>query len=278
MALDQDVNPTDARPRGRSTAVGINLEYRLGIVRDLGVLHGEWLDCGCAEGAYTAGLREFGADSVVGLDVEETRVEEARARTDDPQVSYVHGVGERLPFDDGRFDGVYINEVLEHVADERQTLGEIHRVLRAGGHVVVMSPNRGSVRGPRASARLAQVRPPGAARAVAAGTADEAAPAARNYWPSSSSWSPTPGSRSPRRARCSPSSSSTRGCRAASSCATALAAAPGALARRQPVRRIDVTCSAAEAEPEANSPARLETKPALRQPRSPLAPGPGRFR
>jgi ubiquinone/menaquinone biosynthesis C-methylase UbiE len=185
MALDQDVNTPDARPRGRSTAVGINLEYRLGIVRDLGVLDGEWLDCGCAEGAYTRGLREFGADSVVGLDVEESRVEEARARTDDPQVSYVHGVGERLPFDGGSFDGVYINEVLEHVADEGQTLGEIHRVLRGGGHVVVMSPNRwfpfeghGLQLGSRKFAHPAPLVPWLPERLT------RPALRARNYWPS----------------------------------------------------------------------------------------------
>jgi ubiquinone/menaquinone biosynthesis C-methylase UbiE len=181
----QDVNTHDARARGRSTAVGINLEYRLSIVRDLGVLHGEWLDCGCAEGAYTRGLREFGADSVVGLDVEESRVESARARTDDPQVSYVHGVGERLPFEDGRFDGVYINEVLEHVADERRTLGEIHRVLRPGGHVVVMSPNRwfpfeghGLQLGTRKFAHPAPLVPWLPERLT------RRALRARNYWPS----------------------------------------------------------------------------------------------
>ena len=35
-----------------------------------------------------------------------------------------------------------INEVLEHVDDERATLREIHRVLRPGGHLVLTSPNR----------------------------------------------------------------------------------------------------------------------------------------
>jgi SAM-dependent methyltransferase len=121
----------------------MNLDYRLGIVRDLGVLHGEWLDCGCAEGAYTVGLADRGADRVVGLDVEESRVAEARRRAaGDERVSFVLGAGERLPFGDGLFDGVYLNEVLEHVRDEQQTLSEIRRVLRPGGYLVVMSPNR----------------------------------------------------------------------------------------------------------------------------------------
>ena len=43
---------------------------------------------------------------------------------------------------DASVDGVLLNEVLEHVADETATHCEIRRVLRPGGHLVVMSPNR----------------------------------------------------------------------------------------------------------------------------------------
>jgi SAM-dependent methyltransferase len=49
---------------------------------------------------------------------------------------------ESLPFADDTFDGVFMNEVIEHVEDERRSLSEIKRVLRPGGHLVVMAPNR----------------------------------------------------------------------------------------------------------------------------------------
>jgi SAM-dependent methyltransferase len=40
---------------------------------------------------------------------------------------------ETLPFADGSFDLVSANMVVEHVADPRRMLAEIHRVLRPGG-------------------------------------------------------------------------------------------------------------------------------------------------
>jgi SAM-dependent methyltransferase len=129
--------------RGRSTGLAGNVEYRLGKIRDLGVLHGAWLDCGCAEGGYTIALARFGATSVVGVDPEAGRIEQARERAvGDERLSFVCSPAEAMPFAEGTFDGVLLNEVLEHVADEAATLGEIHRVLRPGGHLALMSPNR----------------------------------------------------------------------------------------------------------------------------------------
>ena len=40
---------------------------------------------------------------------------------------------EPLPYENGRFDGVFAWSVFEHVADVAFALGEIHRVLRPGG-------------------------------------------------------------------------------------------------------------------------------------------------
>jgi SAM-dependent methyltransferase len=129
--------------RGRSTALSSNVEYRLGKIRDLGVLHGAWLDCGCADGGYTAALARFGAASVIGIDPEVGRIEEAKRRIGgDERLSFACAPAEALPFPSGSFDGVLLNEVLEHVADEATTLGEIHRVLRQGGHLALISPNR----------------------------------------------------------------------------------------------------------------------------------------
>jgi ubiquinone/menaquinone biosynthesis C-methylase UbiE len=130
--------------RGSSTAVASNVAYRLGKLRELGLLQGEWLDCGCADGGYTIALAHSGAEHVVGIDIEEERVLQAQARNDLDMsvVSYCCGPSETLPFRDASFDGVFLNEVLEHVEDEIGTLREIYRVLRPGGYLVLMSPNR----------------------------------------------------------------------------------------------------------------------------------------
>jgi SAM-dependent methyltransferase len=47
----------------------------------------------------------------------------------------------QLPYEDGRFDVVMCNHVLEHVSDDGRALAEIWRVLRSeGGRAIIMSP------------------------------------------------------------------------------------------------------------------------------------------
>jgi SAM-dependent methyltransferase len=130
-------------PPGGSTASPLNLAYRLAKIQKHVLLKGKWLDYGCADGAYTVGLASLGAESVVGVDVIEDRVADAgKLAQGGSGVEFFHVLAESLPFADASFDGVLMNEVLEHVRNEGLTLKEIHRVLRTEGHLVVMSPNR----------------------------------------------------------------------------------------------------------------------------------------
>lgn len=50
---------------------------------------------------------------------------------DDAQI--LTGVGESLPFEDGRFDAVICVNVFDHCADPKKVLEEMHRVLRTDG-------------------------------------------------------------------------------------------------------------------------------------------------
>lgn len=132
---------------GSSTAIGSNVAYRLGKLNDLGLLHGIWLDCGCANGGYTEALVAWGAEKAIGVDPEQSRIDEATARkaansaTPRDAVEY-HCCTDDFPLPDASVDAALLNEVLEHVGDEASTLREIRRVLKPGGHLVVMSPNR----------------------------------------------------------------------------------------------------------------------------------------
>lgn len=127
---------------GAATGIGSNVSYRLGMVASRVPLLGAWLDCGCADGVYSRALRDLGAERVVGVDVDEARVGLARRLTSDPGLDFRQAEAEALPFEDATFDGVWLNEVLEHVNDEAATLAEVYRVLKPGGHLAVMSPNR----------------------------------------------------------------------------------------------------------------------------------------
>ena len=90
---------------------------------------------------YAAELLRQGAAEVVGVDALEERITKAAARNL-PYASFQVGTGENLPFPDAYFDGVFMNEVFEHVTDEKATLREAARVLAQGGRLVLISPNR----------------------------------------------------------------------------------------------------------------------------------------
>jgi SAM-dependent methyltransferase len=58
-------------------------------------------------------------------------------------VDIVDGVAESIPFPDNSFDSVHVGLVLCSVSDVGATLGEIRRVLAAGGRLVVLEHVRG---------------------------------------------------------------------------------------------------------------------------------------
>jgi len=98
------------------------------------------LDCGCGAGEYVVALRRVGSEAY-GVEYQAEKVAEAYRCGISP--SWVRqGNLEQLEFPDDSFDLALLNEVLEHVPDETQALTEIRRILRPGGVVLILSPNR----------------------------------------------------------------------------------------------------------------------------------------
>jgi demethylmenaquinone methyltransferase/2-methoxy-6-polyprenyl-1,4-benzoquinol methylase len=106
---------------------------------------GRVLDLGAGTGAAN---REFGTRRVVALDP----VPEMLLRN--PQRRRVAGFGERLPFADGSFDGVFSAFVVRNLESIPQTLREIHRVLRPGGTAAVVELSRPETPGRRGLHRV----------------------------------------------------------------------------------------------------------------------------
>jgi SAM-dependent methyltransferase len=97
------------------------------------------LEVGVGSGVIAASLAEaVGPEGKVwGVDVRDSRVVEG--------FDFVLTEGTRLPFDDGSFDIVVSNHVVEHVGGRGDQLGhlrEIARVLREGGIAYLATPNR----------------------------------------------------------------------------------------------------------------------------------------
>lgn len=101
---------------------------------------GRLLDAGCAWGYAT---RQFASrsESAAGIDPEATGIAIAQERY--PEIEFVQGVLEELPFEDSSFDVITCCDTLEHVEDERRSLNELWRVLAPGGALILTTPHRG---------------------------------------------------------------------------------------------------------------------------------------
>ena len=105
------------------------------------------LDVGCGPdpGAGTL-LGSRGGTTVVALDIGLGTVRLARAKAELGGVRLLGVVAdaEHLPFRDGAFDAVVCDDTVEHLPDDALGAAELARVTRAGGRVVVATPNRWS--------------------------------------------------------------------------------------------------------------------------------------
>jgi ubiquinone/menaquinone biosynthesis C-methylase UbiE len=99
------------------------------------------LDVGCGDAGVLIALAEAGGDAH-GLEPFEPSVLRGRVRAEEHGVTVKlqSGVGEALPYPGASFDLVLLDNVLEHVEDRERTLDEIHRVLRPGGILYLVTP------------------------------------------------------------------------------------------------------------------------------------------
>ena len=98
------------------------------------------LDGGCSFGY---GTRHFKNKTVEawGVDPNPTFIDVASKRY--PDISFKVGGLESTSFENGYFDTIILNDVLEHVASERKTLSELYRIMAVGGRLTITTPHRG---------------------------------------------------------------------------------------------------------------------------------------
>jgi SAM-dependent methyltransferase len=96
------------------------------------------LDVGCGEGRFCRMLR---AQAVEAIGVDPTPALIERALSLDPEGDYRIGRAEALEFADERFDLVVSYLTLIDIADHRAAIGEMHRVLRQGGVLLMANLN-----------------------------------------------------------------------------------------------------------------------------------------
>jgi SAM-dependent methyltransferase len=96
------------------------------------------LEVGCGWGELAEWIARESAAEVLAVDLSPRMVELARERGVDARLGDV----QQLPFGDGEFDCVVAAWMLYHVPDLEAALGEIARVLRAGGRFVAATNSR----------------------------------------------------------------------------------------------------------------------------------------
>jgi 2-polyprenyl-3-methyl-5-hydroxy-6-metoxy-1,4-benzoquinol methylase len=101
-----------------------------------------FLDAGCDDGELTLRFaRAAGSDRIHGIEIVPERAQMAAARGIDVSDS---DLNQQLPYEDGSFDAVCSNQVIEHLADTDRFVAELHRILRPGGYAVTSTENLAS--------------------------------------------------------------------------------------------------------------------------------------
>jgi len=116
-----------------------NREFYRGVVARAGFDRDDRiLDLGCGFGRWSVFLAEVNR-AVAGIDPMAGRLTIGRNLADMLEfdnLSFLAALGDRLPFADASFDGVWCFSTL-HFADRSRTLAEVRRVLAPGGRLFV---------------------------------------------------------------------------------------------------------------------------------------------
>jgi ubiquinone/menaquinone biosynthesis C-methylase UbiE len=95
------------------------------------------LDVGCGKGRFARVLEErYPTASIVGFDLAEAMLKHVPAG-----VRACAGSMTALPFSSNSFDCAYATESLEHAVDIELAVGEMCRVVRPGGRIVIIDKN-----------------------------------------------------------------------------------------------------------------------------------------
>jgi ubiquinone/menaquinone biosynthesis C-methylase UbiE len=99
------------------------------------------LEVGCGDGALVRLMTREGA-TVTGIEIDEGKLDRARAAEAAGEERYRVGRGEALPFEAGSFDLIVFFNSLHHVPVSLQdlALSEAARVLKPGGRLCVVEP------------------------------------------------------------------------------------------------------------------------------------------
>lgn len=99
------------------------------------------LDLGCGDGAVSYFLEKNLGINVICADISKDAIKKAGKRGLNTILLNIEE--DELPFKNNTFDAVFWGDNVEHLFDPEKTLGEIKRVLKRGGSLILSCPNMG---------------------------------------------------------------------------------------------------------------------------------------
>lgn len=99
------------------------------------------LEIGSGEG-YGANLLADFALSVVGVDIDEKSIENAKNKYKKEKLTFITANAINIPFPDHTFDAVVCFETLEHLKEHEMLLTEIKRLLIPSGILIISTPDK----------------------------------------------------------------------------------------------------------------------------------------
>ena len=97
------------------------------------------LDIGCGTGRFPLSLSAVKNSMLCALEPSIEMLRQGVVKDKSKRILWVRGDGQRLPFQDGLFDCIYMTAVIHHIENKEMTLREIFRVVKKGGKCVMMT-------------------------------------------------------------------------------------------------------------------------------------------
>lgn len=101
-----------------------------------------FLDLGCDDGVLTLQMaKKIGTTNISGVEIVPERILQAEGKGISVKNFDLNG---KFMFDDNTCDVIHANQVIEHLYDTDNFLGEIYRILKPGGYAIISTENASS--------------------------------------------------------------------------------------------------------------------------------------
>jgi len=98
-----------------------------------------YLDIGCGTGNYTSALHQKGI-TITGVDPSLKMLDKANAKN--PNINWIQGSAENIPFENNSFDAALASLTLHHWDSLYDGFKELNRVLKTGGGITIFTSTK----------------------------------------------------------------------------------------------------------------------------------------